>query len=143
MKNNAKKVKLMSIVLIATMCLVAYFSTVLSDITHEKLISENESESKDIQLHSPVEDENVDLTKEEVPEGLSTDEWDDIQANLQKTRYYPTWSQTAKEYFASNPEHEWDIVFDDGAALVNPSSKDDWSWTLTPTGYGYGSCILL
>jgi hypothetical protein len=125
------------------MCLVAYFSTVVWDITHEKLISENESESKDLQLHSPIEDENVDLTKGEVPEGLSTDEWDDIQANLQKTRYYPTWSQTAKGYIASNPEHKWDIVFDDGAALVNPGSKDDWSWTLTPTGYGYGSSILL
>jgi hypothetical protein len=78
MKNNAKIVKLMSIVLIAMMCLLTYFSTVLSDTTYEKIISENESESKDIQLYSPVEDEDVDLTKEEVPEGLSTDEWDDI-----------------------------------------------------------------
>jgi hypothetical protein len=102
-------------------------------------ISIQDKADSDIDLFV-IEDGKQTVT--EIPEGLSANEWDDIQVRLQESRYYPTWSQTAQGYVASNPRHQWRITYDEGVVLVNPSSGKDWSWLLTPAGYGYRGNIV-
>jgi hypothetical protein len=91
---------------------------------------------------NPVVIEDGKQTVTEIPESLLANEWENIQATVQKTRYYPTWSQGALGYVASNPKHQWSITYDEGAVLVNPSSGEDWFWLLTPTGYGYEKTVV-
>ncbi len=134
MWNRVSNAKLMALVTSVTM-IIGCFSIVLLEVSHVGSNLEIDPESEAL---SEYEEHTI----SEIPEGLSAIEWDDIQVRLQESRYYPTWSQTAQGYMASNPRHQWGITYDDGAVLVNPSSGKDWSWLLTPAGYGYRGNIV-
>jgi hypothetical protein len=89
-------------------------------------------------------DGNVDNTISEVPEGLSTKEWNDIQGMMKTARYYPTWDDISGTHVASNPKNQWDATFHKGAAALSSSSDENWTWQLVPSRYGYeGSVYLL
>ena len=64
-------------------------------------------------------------TVSEIPEGLSKGEWDHIQTELRKARYYPIWHESTESYVASNVKHEWGLTFKDGSAIVSPVSEED------------------
>ncbi len=127
--------KIISVLLSLLLCITGFI--VLCSI--DEPISIQDKADSDIDLFV-IEDNKQTVT--EIPEGLSANEWDDIQVRLQESRYYPTWSQTAQGYAASNPRHQWGITYDEGAVLVNPSLGKDWSWLLTPAGYGYRGNIV-
>jgi hypothetical protein len=89
-----------------------------------------------------IVDNNVDNKISEVPEDLSPAEWGDIQALMQKARYYPTWHEPSQGYVASNPKNQWNVTFNEGAAMVTPRSDEDWLWHLVPKGYGYEGSVF-
>ncbi|MEW5936266.1 MAG: putative Ig domain-containing protein [Candidatus Thermoplasmatota archaeon] len=84
----------------------------------------------------PTDDKMVGRSNE-VPEGLSEDEWGAIQGSIQKARYYLTWHEPSNGYVASNPAHGWGVTFNGGGVVVNPTSEDGWSWRLVPSNWGY------
>jgi hypothetical protein len=122
--------KIISVSLSLLLCITGFI--VLFSINEP--ISLADKADSDIDLFM-IEDGKQTVT--EITEGLSVNEYDDIQDRLQESRYYPTRSHTVQGYMASNPRHQWGITYDEGAVLVNPSSGRHWSWLLTPASYGY------
>jgi hypothetical protein len=136
MRKRVRNTKVISIIVFVIMVLSICFSVVVSEEIHERTNPESSRKDKaeNEQTFIPIEPE--------VPDGLKEEEWDDIQVMIQETRYYPTWNKAAEGYVASNPENQWSVIFDEGKAKVSSSSGEDWSWLLTPTGYGYESSVL-
>lgn len=76
---------------------------------------------------------------EEVPEGLSTSDWQSIRAAYEAGRHAFTPTETG--WTARNPGQRWTTEFDGRGFLATPD-EGDWTWGLKLLSYGAGEAQI-
>ncbi|MBP8000684.1 MAG: hypothetical protein KA314_14110 [Chloroflexi bacterium] len=72
-----------------------------------------------------------------VPDGLTSEEWHDLQTQITAAPYKPYASEQGA-YVSTNPAQRWQISYTpNGTTQLTPQDAT-WQWGLRLTGYGYG-----
>ena len=110
----------------------AYASTGESQTIESVLIPAGEAEGPELNDHYG---KTQTIEPGQVPQGLSTVEWESIQAAI--TAYKFRFEQVNSIATAVNRVQGWDLSYDSNGIKVTPREDDNWNWGLKLTGYGY------
>jgi hypothetical protein len=78
----------------------------------------------------------------EVPKGLTAQDWKAIQASIERDQYRFEWDIKSQTYVASNAAQGLRIGLSAQGFSVQPrASESDWSWGLTLQSYGFAPAL--